>query len=110
MSTLKVRAKVKLVSEEDMELEEMDMGIVAKSKEWVWRSIGVLVEEIYKIMSYSSNKSILQMYDGEKILVAEPFDDLYLRWNQAVVELRSLVAEEIIFNPEGESFDEDEEK
>lgn len=106
MSTLKVRAKVRLVSEEDMELEDMDMGLVAKSKEWVWRSAGVLVEEIYKITSYSSNKSILHMYDGEKMLVAEPFDDLYQRWNQAVLEMKSFMAEEIILNPEDESFDE----
>lgn len=109
MSLLKLRAKVKLVSEEDMELEEMDMGIIAKSKEWVWRAIAVQVVEVYKVIGYTSNKSIIQMYDGEKILVAESFEELCERWEKAVTELRLNEGDWPVYNQTGESFDSDEE-
>jgi hypothetical protein len=83
MSLFKVKAKVLLSSEEDMEQEEKyDFGNIAKSKEWVWRDISVPFEEIYKIISYSSTKSIIQMYDGEKMLVNESFDSLNEKWEK----------------------------
>jgi ABC-type ATPase with predicted acetyltransferase domain len=88
MSLLRFKGKVRLVSEEDMELEEMDMGIIAKSKEWVWRGVAVPIEEIYKVMAYSSNKSIVQMYDGEKILVFESFEELCQRWEKSRTEFQ----------------------
>lgn len=109
MSLLKLKAKVKLVSEEDMELEEMDMGIIAKSKEWVWRAIAVQVEEVYKVIAYTSTKSILQMYDGEKILVAESFEELCERWEKAITELRLCEGDWPVYNEPGESFESDEE-
>lgn len=107
MSLLKLKAKVNLVSEEDMELEEMDMGIIAKSKQWVWRAIAVQVEEVYKVIAYTSTKSILQMYDGEKILVAESFEELCERWEKAVTELRLSEGDWPVYNQEGETFDTD---
>lgn len=88
MSLLKLKAKVRLVSEEDMEVEELDLGIIAKSKEWVWRSLAVITDEVYKVMAYSPTRSIVQMYDGEKILVAESFDVLSERWERAIYEAR----------------------
>lgn len=81
MSLFKVKAKVLLSSEADMEEEERhDFGNIAKSKTWVWRDISIPFEELYKIISYSSTKSIVQMYDGEKFLVQESFDSLNERW------------------------------
>lgn len=109
MSLLKFKAKVTLSSEEDMELEEMDMGIIAKSKQWVWRAVAVQVEEIYKVIAYSSTKSVVQMYDGEKILVAESFEELCERWERAVVELRLSEGDWPIYNQPDGSFDTDEE-
>ena len=103
MSVLKLKAKVKLISEEDMELEEMDMGIIAKSKEWVWRSVAVPVEEVYRVIGYSSTKSIVQMYDGEKILVAESFDELTARWEIARDELEFKGIEIVDYNEQGGS-------
>lgn len=92
MSVLKVRAKVKLTSEENMEMEgQYDLGNIAKSSEWVWRNVGIPIEEIYKIVEFSSAKSILQLYDTDKILVFEPFDDLYGRWR----EMRELHSDKI---------------
>jgi len=108
MSLLKLKAKVSLTSEEDMELEEMDMGIIAKSKQWVWRAVAVQVEEIYKVIAYSSTKSVIQMYDGEKILVAESFEELCERWEKAVIELRLSEGDWPIYNQPDESFDTDE--
>ena len=88
MSLLKFKGKVRMVSEEDMELEEMDMGIIAKSKQWVWRGVAVPIEEVYKVIAYSSNKSIVQMYDGEKILVAESFEEVCERWDKMRTEIQ----------------------
>lgn len=109
MSLLKFKAKVNLVSEEDMELEELDMGIIAKSKQWVWRAVAIQVEEIYKVIAYSSTKSVVQMYDGEKILVAESFEELCDRWEKAVIELRLGEADWPVYNQPDGSFDTDEE-
>jgi len=109
MSLLKLKAKVKLVSEEDMELEEMDMGIIAKSKQWVWRAMALPVGEIYKVIGYTSTKSIVQMYDGEKILVAESFEELCERWEKAVVEMRLCEGDWPVYNETGESFESDDE-
>lgn len=109
MSLLRFKGKVKMVSEEDMELEEMDMGIIAKSKEWVWRGMAVPIEEVYKVISYSSTKSIVQMYDGEKILVAESFDELCERWERSRIELQLSEGDWPVYNETGESFDEESE-
>lgn len=105
MSLLKLKAKVRLVSEEDMEVEELDLGIIAKSKEWVWRYLAVITDEVYKVMAYSSNKSIVQMYDGEKILVAESFDELSQRWEKAIYEARLGEADYPVYNEEDGTLD-----
>lgn len=81
MSLFKVKAKVLLSSEETMELEEtLDMGNIAKSKHWVWRDVALPFEEVYKITAYDKDKSIVQSYDGDKMLVRETFDSLNDRW------------------------------
>lgn len=98
MSLLRFKGKVRVMSEEDMELEEMDMGIIAKSKAWVWRAVALPIEEVYKIISYSSNKSIVQMYDGEKILVAESFDELCERWEKLRVEVQLTSTDWPVYN------------
>ena len=98
MSLLRFKGKVRMVSEEDMELEEMDMGIIAKSKKWVWRGIAVPIEEVYKVISYSSSKSIIQMYDGEKILVDESFEELCERWEKSRLEFEIREDEWPVYN------------
>lgn len=80
---IKLKAKVLLTSEEQMEAEEKyDLGGIAKSKEWVWRMIAIPVEEVYKLIEYNKSKTIIQTYDDEKILINEIFDDLYTRWEE----------------------------
>lgn len=79
---LKLKAKVLLVDEEQMEVEEKyDLGNIAKSKEWVWRMIAISVEEVYKIIEFNKAKTIVQTYDEEKILVAEPFEEVFKKWD-----------------------------
>lgn len=78
---IRFKAKVMMSSEEDMEAEEKyDLGNIAKSKEWEWRQVAIPAEEIYRLIEFSKNKTIVQLYDAEKILVAESFDDLYAKW------------------------------
>lgn len=83
MNLLKLKAKVLLQSEEQMEAEEKyDLGDIARSKEWVWKNIAVPVNEVYRVIEYSKSKCIVQMYDEEKILVAETFDDVFTKWDE----------------------------
>lgn len=83
MSLFKVKAKVLLVSEDTMEAEgTYDLGNIAKSKSWVWRDISLPFEEIYQIISYDATKSIIKMYDGERILVKGTWEELNKRWEE----------------------------
>ena len=102
MELFKIVAKVRMVSEDDMELEEMDLGMRLKSKEWVWREMGIMVYQIYKIISYSKGKSVVQMYDAEKILVQEDFDSLFTRWQEAVKDEVEPITEKEIAEQEDE--------
>lgn len=108
MSLLRFKGKVRIISEEDMELEELDIGIIAKSKEWVWRAIAVPIEEIYKIIGYTSTKSVVQMYDGENILVAESFEELCTRWEKSRIELQLSEADWPVYNEGDGTLDTDE--
>src|SRR5688572_6033820 len=100
---IKLKAKVLLTSEEQMEAEEKyDLGDIAKSKEWVWRQIAIPVEEVYKVIEYNKSKTIVQTYDDEKILINEPFDDLFNRWEELKIQLGEL--------PHRESESEEEEE
>lgn len=91
---LKFKAKIIYTSEEVMELEAMDMGNISKTQEWVWRMTAIPVEQVYKVISYSKTKSIVQLYDSEKIMVLENFDSLYERWKLALAELPPQVVQE----------------
>lgn len=84
MGLIKLKAKVLLGSEEQMEIEDKhDFGSIAASKEWQWRNIAISTEEIYRIIEYDKTKSIVEMNNDEKILVKESFDLLYEKWDLA---------------------------
>lgn len=72
------------MSEDQMEIQgKYDLGDVAKSKDWEWRDIALPVKEVYKIISFNSTKSIVELYDTEeRILVAEKFEALVERWEE----------------------------
>jgi len=108
---LKVKAKVKLYTEDDLEVESLDLGdIVSKNQEWGWRELGLLEDEVYKITAFSKTKTLVQMYDKEFILVNEPFDEVYKKWEEA----KRPIKESDIPDPEeennetNENFDEEE--
>ena len=109
---LQVRAKVRLYSEEDVEIEGLDVGtIVTKNQKWGWRDTGLVEEEIYKIMAFSKERTLIQMYDKELILVMGPFKEVYDKWMEARQASKEPFADptEEENNEESENFDEERE-
>lgn len=90
---LKLKAKVNLFqSEEQMEANETyDLGNIASSKEWVWRHIAVPVQTVKRIVAFNNAKTIVYTDEGEQILVAEVFDDVYVRWRETLYEYYKVV-------------------
>lgn len=85
MKIIKLKAKVRLISEEQLEVDsEYDAGNIARDLGWGWRSIVIPVKEIYKIISFSEDKSLVITHEDEKILVREKFSFLSKRWNDLV--------------------------
>lgn len=83
MKVIKIKAKVCHLSEEQLEAQDTyDLGNIARSKEWVWRQVGLEVPCIYRIEEYDSTKSIVITYDNERILVRESFESLFDRWQE----------------------------
>jgi hypothetical protein len=84
MGLIVVNAKVKLMSEEDMEdLEGHEKrGTEPQSSKWVWRSMTIHTDDIKRLIQYNKKKTVILGYDGESILVDEPFSDVYLKWDQ----------------------------
>ncbi len=111
---LKVKAKVRLFSEDDLEIEDLDLGtIISKSHQWGWREIGLLEDEVYKIIAFSKGKTLIQMYDKELILVNEPFEDVYSKWEESkrLIKESDFPSGEPEYpsnNEESENFDEEE--
>lgn len=87
MPKIKFKAKVLVSSEEEMEAEEKyDLGNIAKGKEWEWKNVGIDSDEIYKLIEFNKNKTIIHLYDGEKILAAKSFEELYTEWSEQIEE------------------------
>lgn len=109
MSLLKLKAKVKLDSEEDMEIKgQYDLGTIAKSAEWVWRTMAVPYEQVYKIVEFNKSKTIVHLHDDEMILVAEPFEDIYKKWSDLRAEFDGFLdPDKGEVNEEGESKSDD---
>jgi len=102
MSIIKLKAKVKLMSEEDMELES-DLNINnPKSARWVWRNMAFSVDEISKLISYSSDKTIIILHTGERLLTKEPFEQLYDLWIDNLPEDLDLSSSEEDFEISGD--------
>lgn len=80
---VQVRAKVRLITEDDLMLEDLDLGIKSQS-EWGIRTISIPGDEIYKLVSYAKNKTLIQMYDKEYILAYEPHTEISEKWNRAL--------------------------
>jgi len=86
MSIIKLKAKVKLISEDDMEIESDIELTNFKSARWVWRQMAFSVTEIYRLVGYTSDKTLIIFQDGEKLLVKETFEELYKLWTENLEE------------------------
>jgi len=82
MGLIKVKIKVKLISEEDLEWDSDSMGKVYKNPEWAWRFKVIDTQYIYELTEFTQNKTIMEMSDGKLFLVAEPIDKLYSLWGE----------------------------
>lgn len=103
---IKLKAKVILTTEEQMEAEGVyDLGDIAKSKEWVWRMIAIPLEEVYKVIEFNKSKTIVQTYDGEKILVSETFEQVFSKWEELKLLLGAAISPG---EPSEEALDEEE--
>jgi hypothetical protein len=89
MAILKVRAKVRIYTDDELYLESLDMGnLPAKgnqSETWGWRNTAVLADQIYELVEYGKGKTLMIMLDGKKILVSEAFDSLFDKWKGELV-------------------------
>lgn len=82
MGLIKIRAKVKLITEEDLEWDEEAMGKVIKDNTWVWKDKIIDTQYIYELTELTKGKTILQQTDGVLILVAETLDTLFKLWEE----------------------------
>lgn len=109
MSLVKLKAKVMLQNEDQMETEATyDLGNVAQSKKWEWRRIVLPVEEIYRVIEYNKSKCIVEINGGERILVSETFDEVYHKWYEARKEVNITTEEPSEEEKDEENGDEDE--
>ena len=106
---LKVFARVKKITESDLELEDLDLGTIVNKEpvEWVWREIAIPTEEVYRITAYSKSKTVIQLYDREKLLVNEPFSEVFSKWEKSLKSGKEEEKEEE-YNEESENFNEEE--
>lgn len=81
MGLIKVKVKVKLISEEDLEWDEESMGKVYKNPQFEWKYKILDTQYFFELTEFTQNKTILQQLDGTLLLVAEPIDSLYELWN-----------------------------
>lgn len=82
MALMKIKAKVYLMSESDMEATNLIEGLKGKSALWVWRQIALEAGDIYRIISYNSSKTLVMLHDGESLLVNETFDQVFDKWSE----------------------------
>ncbi len=78
---IQLRAKIKMISEDNLEVDHLDIDF--KDSRWEWTDIGILTNSIDKLVRYTKNKTLVYMVDGEKILAQEDFDSLFATWQEA---------------------------
>lgn len=112
MSTIVVKAKVQIMDEEDLEASQSrDLGdMTFKSSRWVYRRLGIPAEDIKRVIAFSKDKTLLEDTEGKRILVFEPFDEVYDKWKDNYEEDDlDLEVDEDQINQNGETKSEDDE-
>lgn len=78
------KAKVKLISEDQMEIDSSDMNIKFDGK-WVWRSVAIPYSDIFRVVQYSRDKTLVYLYGynelPEMLLVNEDYKTVFDKWN-----------------------------
>lgn len=83
------KGKVELISEELMELgntkDSMGINNFKDGSRWVWRKVAIPYQDIYRVVQYSKDKSLIYLYvdeGSEKLLVAESFETVISKWQE----------------------------
>lgn len=103
---IKFRAKVRMITELQMEVDYLD--VEWKDAPWKWTTIAIPACEIYKLVSFSRGKTVVHLYEGEKILAGESLNDLMAKWEEAKIIEKQLFGEQN--NQESEETSEEEEE
>jgi len=84
MGLIKVKAKVMIVSEDDLEWDEESMGKRNRKDNpyWDWRMRVIDTTYIYELTEFTKNKTIIEMCDGRLVVAAESIDSLHSRWQE----------------------------
>lgn len=84
MALITFKVKVKLMSEEEMELiQSKDMGTMSlRTEKWVVKDRTMREENISNITKYNNTKTLLEFTYGGFIMVQEPFEDVDTRWRE----------------------------
>jgi len=80
---LTFKARVKLISEDEMEIDNEGMNIKFEGK-WVWRMVSIPYSDIFRIVQYSKDKTLIYLYGFEEspefLLVWEDFQSVNMKW------------------------------
>jgi hypothetical protein len=111
MGLFTVTARVRLMSEEDMDnyFRNEELGIDADSSKWVWREVALRTFDIKRVIGYNSNKCIILCYDDTQTLVKESFEDVYQKWQENLGYTEEAEPEEDEISEDEEENDEEKE-
>lgn len=85
MSVISFKARVSLISEE--EVDAMLLGEPSDQKPYVcWRKTTMRSSEIKQIVQFDKEKCFVYTYEFDRILVKEPHASLHKRWKEAVAQ------------------------
>lgn len=108
---LQLYARVRLyATEEAMEADQALHLDLSNSKEWVWRNMAIPVQTVKEVVSYNKVKTIVHSSNGRQILVAETFEDVYQKWQDALYEYYKNVGDFYESTEEEEEEEEDTEE
>lgn len=85
MSLIRLKCKVRLYTEDQIEtiIELGDQDLPNLKPTWLIRDSIYRSEDIAKIVKHSKSKTMVYLYDGEEVLVHEPFIAVYNKWEEA---------------------------
>lgn len=107
MKLIKLKAKVRLYSESDLEVQSRDLNIPPPDI-WGKRTVAFYASDIYRIVNHSPGTCIIIFNDWEKMLIYESFNQVVNKWQEAIKK-EEKKEEELSEDESAEEEDEDEE-